>query len=174
MKILSNKKAFSLTELMITSVLLIVLFATALTGFILTKNIFAVDIAKATFQRDAEVVMNKMIEGKGDPSGIRLSETASVTFYSDAGKLTFIGTDGIPRTYSLTNNGTSLQYSEQNGLQKIMYTAPQGALIGLTFSPVDLNPTLCVCIYVSISQVINGKTVLGSLESSIYLRNHSV
>ena len=174
MMILSGKKAFSLTELLITSALLVVLFTTTLAGFVLLKGIFAANIAKATFQRDAEVVMNQIIEGKSDPSGIRLSETASVTFYSDASKLTFIGTDGIQRTYSLTNNGTSLLYSDQNGIQKTMYTAPQGAIIGLTFTPVDLNPTLCVCIYVSISQIINGKTVLGSLESSIYLRNHSV
>ena len=174
MTILSDKKAFTLMELLITSTILILLFTTALTGFVLLRGIFAENIARATFQRDAEVVMNMIIEGKGDPSGVRLSETASVTFYSDASKLTFVGTDGVPRTYSLSSDGTSLLYSDQNGIQNIRYTAPRGAIIGLRFSPVDLNPTLCVSIYVTISQIINGRTVLGALESSIYLRNHSV
>ena len=174
MTISSDKKAFTIMELLITSAVLILLFTTALTGFVLLRGIFAENIARATFQRDAEVVMNMIIEGKGDPGGTRLSETASVTFYSDASKLTFVGTDGVPRTYSLSSDGTSLLYSDQNGVQNIRYTAPRGAIIGLRFSPVDLNPTLCVSIYVTISQVINGRTVLGALESSIYLRNHSV
>ena len=175
MIILSDKKAFSLTELLITGALLIVLLTTALTGFVLLKQIFATNTARAMFQRDAAVIMNKIIEGKSDPSGIRLSEAATVIFYSDASKLTFIGTDGvIKRTYSLNSSGTSLLYSDGNGVQKIMYTAPHGAIVGLMFSPMNLGPTLCVNIYVSVSQVINGRTILGALESSAYLRNHSV
>ena len=171
----SGKKAFSLTELLIASALLITLLATALTGFVLVKQIFATDIAKATFQRDAAVIMSKITEGKGCTNGIRLSEAASVTFYSDTSKLTFIGTDGvIKRTYSLSNGGTRLIYSDTNGVQNTLYTAPPGAVVGLTFGTLNVGAPLCVSIYVSVSKVISGKTVLGAVESSTYLRNHPV
>jgi len=171
---LSCKKAFSLTELLISSALLIVFLITALTGFILVKQIFATDIAKATFQRDAAVIMGKIIDGKGTPNGIRLSEAAAVTFYSDTSKITFIGTDGvIKRMYSLSNGSARLLYSDTNGIQNTLYTAPQGAVVGLTFGTLNVGAPLCISIYVSVSQVINGKTVLGAVESSVYLRNHS-
>ena len=172
---LSDKKAFSLMDLIISSALLIVLFSSALTGFVLLKQIFISNISRTMFQRDAVVIMSKILEGKCGQNGVRLSEAASVTFYSDAGKLTFIGTDGIiKRTYSLSGDSTSILYSDTNGTQSIMYTAPKGAIVALRFSPVNLGPTLCVSIYVSVSQVINGRTALGALESSVYLRNHSV
>ena len=173
MIILSDKKAFSLTEFLIASALLITLFATALTGLVLVKQIFATDIAKATFQRDAAVIMGKITEGQGTTNGVRLSEAASVTFYSDTTKLTFIGTDGvIKRTYSLSSGGTRLLYSDTNGVQNTLYTAPPGAVVGLTFGTLNVGAPLCVSIYVSVSQTMNGKTVLGALESSVYLRNH--
>ena len=110
MIISSDKKAFSLTELLIASAMLIVLLTTTLTGFVLVKHIFAADIAKVTFQRDAAVIMSKITEGKSGSNGIRLSEAASVTFYSDTSKLTFIGTDGVERRYFLNNTGTELWY----------------------------------------------------------------
>ena len=173
----SDKKAFSLTELLIASAILVTLLASTLTGFVLLKNIFAANNAKAGFQRDAEVIVSKIIEGKGDPSGIRLSEAASVAPSGDGSSLTFVGPAGVDvvsRTYSLSGDRTSILYSDQNGQQKIIYKAPQGATVGLTFIPMDLTPTLCVYISVSVSQIINGRIVRGSLESSVYVRNHSV
>ena len=175
MTISSDKKAASLTELLITSALVIALLTTALAGFVFLKQIFATNIAKVTFQRGAAVIMDKIMRGKGDPNpgGIRLSEANTVIFDSDnVGKLTFIGADNIKRMYSLSGDSAKLLYSDENGLQNIMYTAPQGAIIGLKFSPMNIGPTLCVNIYVSVSQVVSGRTVRGALESSAYLRNH--
>jgi hypothetical protein len=175
MIILPDKKAFSLTELLITSVLLIVLLTSTLTGFVLVKHIFAVDIAKATFQRDAAVIMSKITEGKGSPSGIRLSEAATVMTITDTSKLTFIGTDGvIKRTYSVSNAGAGILYSDTNGAQNIIYTAPQGATVGLVFGMPNIGAPFCITIDVTVSKKINGKTVLGALKSSVYLRNHPV
>ena len=173
--ILYDKKAFSLTELMISSALLIVLLTTTLTGFVLVKQIFAADIARTAFQRDAAVIMSKITDWNGSSGGIRLSEAASVTFYSDTGKLTFMGTDGvISRMYSLSSDRTRLLYSDTNGALNTIYTAPQGAVVGLTFGTLNVGAPLCISIYVSVSKVINGRTVLGALESSVYLRNHPV
>ena len=175
MAILSDKKAFFLIEFLVVCALLIVLLATTLTGFVLVKKIFAVNITRATFQRDAAVIMSKIIEGKSGQNGIRLSEAASVTFYSDTSKLTFIGTDGvIKRMYSLSSDGTKVLYSDTNGVQNTMYTAPQGAVVGLTFGTLNVGAPLCISIYVSVSRVMNSRTVLGALESSVYLRNHPV
>ena len=99
---------------------------------------------------------------------------ASIPTIIDVSKLTFIGTDGvINRRYYLNNDGTSILYSDDKGMQKVMYTAPKGAMVGLRFSPVNPGSTiLCVNVYVSVSKLINGRTVLGALESSVYLRNH--
>ena len=171
----STKKAFSLTELLITSAILIVLFTTSLTGFVLLKQIFAENNAKATFQRGAAVIMNKITEWKAASGGIRLSEAAIVeTFVNNTSVIKFIGTDGIHRMYYPSVDNASLLYDEENGVSgKIIYTVPRGAVLGLRFSPVNADAvTLCVNVYVSISQVINGRTVLSALESSVYLKNH--
>ena len=159
-------------ELLIASALLIVLLTTALTGFVLVKKVFATNLAQVALQRDAAVIMARIIEGKGSTGGVRLCEAKSVTFYSDTTKLTFVGTDGINRTYSLGSNSTKVLYTDTNGAQNTIYTAPQGATVGLTFGTLNVGAPLCVSIYVGIYRVIGGKTVLGAVYSSTYLRNH--
>jgi hypothetical protein len=170
-----DKKAFSLTELMTASALLIALLAASLAGFVLVKQVVAAGIAKATFQRDAAVIMSKIAKGKAGTNGIRLSEARSVAFYSDTSMITFTGTDGaVQRTYSLGSGGASLLYSDTSGASSVIHTAPQGAVIGLEFGTLNVGAPLCVSVYVSVSKVIGGKTVFGAVKSSVYLRNHSV
>jgi prepilin-type N-terminal cleavage/methylation domain-containing protein len=176
MSMTSNKKAFTLIELLISSAILVTILTAVLTGFILVKHIFATSIAQSTLQRDAEVMMGKLIQGKAVSGGIRLSEARSVFFYADISRLTFIGPDGvIRRTYSLNTDGTALLYSEENGVQNlVIHTAPQGAVITLEFGPMNVGPPLCSSVYVRVSRVMNGRTVTGALKSSVYLRNHPV
>ena len=171
---------------MITSALLIVLFTAALAGLVLLKRIFATNIVKATFQRDAAVIMNIVIEGKGNPNGVRLSEAKTVDFYNDAitgFTIKFKGADdpitGVNAFYQkyylgVDNDGrTILCYSDDNGVSnKTMYTAPKGAVVTLK-NVFTLNIDY-VIIHVGVSQTIDGRTVLGTLESSVYLRNHIV
>ena len=173
MVILPDKKAFSLTELLITSALLIVLLATALGGFVLVKQIFSVNIAQAALQRNAAVIMGKIIKGDILNDGTRLCEAKSASFISGASKLTFIGIDGvINRTYYLSNDNASLLYSDTNGVRRVIYTVPKGTTIGLSFDTLNVATPLWIGISVSVSQTINGRTVLGALKSSVYLRNH--
>ncbi|MBF0494416.1 MAG: hypothetical protein HQL28_04720 [Candidatus Omnitrophica bacterium] len=171
-----DKKAFTTAELLIASALLIALSATALGGLVLLKPVFTKNMAQSTLQRDAAVLIEKIVDGKPDPGGIRLSESGSVLFYTNADKLTFTGTqDAVKRTYCLNDAGTKLLYSDDNGIQnKVVYAAPEGAVISLRFSPMNAGPTLCVSVYVGISQVVNGKTVAGTLQSSVFLRNHQM
>lgn len=170
---LSNKKAFTLTELMIVSALMAVLLVTTMAGFILVKQVFAVNIAQTMFQRDAAIIMSMIRDGKNVTGGIRLSEATTVTFYADTGKLMFVGPDGvIQRTYYLSTDHTKLYYTDTVGNNITIYTAPSGAVINLTFGTLNVGAPLCVSIYVSVSQTINHKTVLGALQSSVYLRNH--
>ena len=171
---LTDKKAFSITELMVASALLILLLASALSGFVLLKRVFAEDLAKAMFQRDAAIVISKIIDGKAVSGGVRLSEASSVSFYAgDTGKLKFVGTDGVNRTYYHNNGGTNVLYTDDNNIQKTIYTAPPGAFVDVLYSQVNLGPTLCICVYVNINQWINGKVVQGSVGSYVYLRNHT-
>ncbi len=126
MIISSNKKAFTLTELMIVSAMMAVLLVATMAGFILVKQIFAVNIAQTMFQR----------------------------------------------TYHLSTDKTKIYYADTARNNIIIYTAPSGAVINLTFGTLNVGAPLCVSIYVSVSQTINHKTVLGALQSSVYLRNH--
>jgi prepilin-type N-terminal cleavage/methylation domain-containing protein len=176
MSIISNKKAFTLIELLISASILVIVLTAVLTGFILVKHIFATSVTQSTLQRDAEVIVGKLIQGKAVSGGIRLSEARSVIFYADISRLTFTGPDGvIGRTYSLNADRTALLYSEENGVQNlVIHTAPQGAVITLEFGPMNVGPPLCSSVYVSVSRVTNGKTVIGALKSSVYLRNHPV
>ena len=176
MILLPDKKAFSLTELLISSALLIVLLTTALGGFVLVKQIFAVNIAQAALQRSAAVIMGKIIRGDVLKDGTRLCEAEKVILPNDITPiniLTFIGIDGvINRTYYLSNDSTSLLYSDTNGVQRVIYTVSKGTTMGVSFYLENKATPLWIGISVSVSQIINGRTVLGALKSSVYLRNH--
>ena len=177
----NNKKAQTLVELLITSVLVVILMSSALGAFILVKQVFVRDIAAANFQRGANVIMGKIIKGEPESGVIfRLSEAVSYSIPSIA-ELHFVGTDTIERWYCLTSdsNGTYLSYYHPgwfNGLGEKIYTIPPGATITLRFRYLtgSIFTNIDVGIDVALSQNILGKNISGSATTVVNIRNHSV
>ncbi len=143
-----------------------------------SQRFYRSNIAGANFQRNANLLMSKIIKGKREPGGIfRLSEAASYNLVS-IGELHFVGTDGIERWYWVNGSGTSVTYHHPtfNGVQnEVIYTAPAGAVITLRFwIPTGaVYSNICVGIDAAIAQMILGKPVTGSATTMINLRNHA-
>ena len=182
----NHKKAQTLAELLITSVLVIILIGSALGAFILIKQVFVRDIAAANFQRDANVIMKKIIKGEPESGGIfRLSEAVSynlkINSITGLTELHFVGTDGIERWYCLSSDSTGVWISyhhpgwfTQNG-EKI-YKVPPGAKATLRFwlPSGSVFTNIDVGIDVAVSQNILGKNLSGSTTTIVNIRNHFV
>ena len=175
---LKNRKAQTLVELLITSVLVIILISSALGAFMLVKQIYSTSIAQANLQRDANIIMRKIIKGERESGGIfRLSEAVTYSIKS-IGELHFVGTDNTERWYYLNNTGTSILYHHPGFAvqDEVIYTAPPGAVITLRFWPPSgsVFTNIDVGIDVAVSQNILGKNISGSVTTIVNLRNHFV
>lgn len=173
---LKNRKAHTLAELLIASVIVVLLTGSTLGAFIFVKQISATSIAQANLQRDANVIMKKITKGGRESGGIfRLSEAVS---YSITGisELHFVGTDGIERWYYLNDTGTSVLYHHPgfSSQDEVIYTAPQGASITLRFWQPSggIFTNIDVGIDVAVSQSILGKNISGSVTTIVNIRNH--
>lgn len=191
-----NNKAFTLIELLMATGISVLLLGLVLSIFITTKQFYVTNIVGQNLQRDADIILNKIIRGGREPAGIfRLSEATScasstiplATFAcpESLSQLSFAGIDGKKRWVQLSGDGKSIIYHHPtvNGDQdQIIYTAPRGAVLTLRFwirtlpnsiipDPVFFN--IDVGIDVAITQTILNRTVSGSASTMINLRNHS-
>ena len=183
MLMLKNRKAQTLTELLISSALIITLISSTLGAFILVKQVFVRDIVAANLQRDANVIMKKLIKGEREAGGIfRLSEAVSYHI-PDPNKISELHFMSLPpdtneRRYYLNAAGTSILYHHPGFPvnDEVIYTAPQGAAIKLRFwtPPGSMFTNIAVGIDVAVSQNMSGKNVSGSVTTIVNIRNHFV
>ena len=180
---LENRKAQSLIELLISSALVITLISSTLGAFILVKRVFIRDIVEANLQRDANVIMKKLIKGEREAGGIfRLSEASSYNITTNGAtgvtELHFFGTDDIERWYYLNSAGTSILYHHPGftNPEEVIYAAPQGATITLRFwtPPGSMFTNIAIGIDVAVSQTMFGKKISGSVTTIVNIRNHFV
>jgi len=180
---MKSKIAHTLTEFLITFALVIILITSTVGAFVLIKHIFASDTMAANLQRDANLIMEKILKGKRESTGIfRLSEAFTYRIVSIS-ELHFTGTDGIERWFRLGNTSTSVIYHHPTAAgttDETIYTAPSGATITLRFS-IPVGPQysgVVVGIDVAILQNknISGaiKTVSSSASTYVNIRNHAV
>lgn len=184
----NNIKAFTVVELLISSTITVILITSVFGAFVLAKQIYVSSIAQANLQRDAAIILEKIIRGEKEPGGtFRLSEAMAYNIAS-LSKLEFNGTDNPPpqaptRWYYLNNAATSILYHHPTAggtREEVIYTAPQGGGIVLRFwphpvsSPADSVYTgVVVGIDVAVSSNLFGKTIVGSATTMINIRNHS-
>jgi hypothetical protein len=182
---LKNRKAQSLTELLVSSALVITLISSTLGAFILVKQVFVRDIVEANLQRDANVIMKKLIKGEREAGVIfRLSEAVSYSIVingmTGVTELHFMSPspDTNDRWYYLNAAGTSVLYHHPGFPvnDEVIYTAPQGAVITLRFwtPPGSMFTNIAVGIDVAVSQNMSGKNVSGSVTTIVNIRNHFV
>lgn len=189
-----NNRAFSITELL-TALGISAILCTGVYGtYITAQQFYARTISEQGLQRDAAILMDTIIKGKTPMPGTiyRLSEGSS--FYQlSPSEIRFVGVDGKCRGWRLSADGASVIHylidpssiypsclfyaslgclacgNEQDDV--IVYTAPQGAALGLRFW--QLASATSVGIDVGISRQTAGRTVSGSVSTIVNMRNHS-
>lgn len=162
---------------MISSALVLILIISAFGIFILVRKTQMISINEGNFQRDASIILARIIKGTRESGGIyRLSEAASYQINSIS-DMTFTCADGSSRRYYLNGDSTSLLYQSGNSpsYTTTVYTAPAGAVITLRFwTPSgDVYTNTSMGIDVAVSQPILDRTVSGSVTTLVNIRNHS-
>ncbi|MDP3791853.1 MAG: hypothetical protein Q8R38_07410 [Candidatus Omnitrophota bacterium] len=174
--IITSRKAHSLTELLIASVIVVFLFISAIGAFMLTQNAYSDSIATYNLQRDINIALATMIRGVKEPAGtfgLRSGAPSSTTPAMPSTEIQFIqpGDDPpIVRKFFLTNNTIVYESPTQNPTQKVIYTPPGNSNVTLTFSEPSADEQL-VTIYVSVLQQRGGRSSVGSVTTNVNLRN---
>ena len=157
---MSNKKAHTLTELLIASTLVILLIASVLGSFVFANSIYKTSVIRENLQRNAFVAMGKIIKGGYETSNpstgvIRLAEAKFCGFtlhYPPAlGETVTIpnstiyfstladpepSTNPYHRWFILDSTKTSIIYHHPTSsvpMDEVIYAAPAGATITLNF-----------------------------------------
>ncbi len=186
-----NITAFSLLETLMAVAFTSIMFVAVYNTYNMAKQAYNSGIAGQALQDGANLILARIIQGGTEPTGIyRLSEGVSYTPINSS-RINFVGVDGLTRSYS-TNGGagdaTQVIYSHPCGacatsstvlglanyVDEIIYRAPTGAIINLTFDP-GTNPLytgVSVTVYVALQQNVGGRTVSGTTSTMILLRNH--
>lgn len=168
-------KAHTLTELLIASTILIILFASCFGTFILTKTICYTSTAEYEIQRDVNTIMTRIIKGvkeQTDVFGLRSAKSYSIPSVS---QINFVGIDNNTRSYLLNNNAITYISPMQSPQQKTIYTAPADSDSILRFwNPYAgqiNNDNATVGIYLSVSRRVGDRTVSGSSSTYVNLKN---
>ena len=194
MKIDLNHRSYTLTELLISSVLVIILFGTALGTYVLTKHIYVDCIASANLQRDIAIVARKITQGidggvdnSGHPYLCGLTSAKSYTIVSPT-HVDFRGSDGNMRTIQIGNppdqNKIIFMKANEtyaNALQHPLYTAPASSTLSLLFWParffdgtttpgVTIPGPESIAFYISVLQQVIGHNASASLRTTVNLR----
>ena len=173
-----NDKGMTFVELLVSLSISVLLIGSVLATYMASNEFYAVDVTGQTLQRDADNILNKIIKGKIEPTGVfRLSEATSYNQVS-VSELQFTGTDQTIRWYGLSEDEKSVIYHHptSSGVRdEIIYTASAGITPALRFwipSGVQFTDT-GIGIDVALTQNVNGRAISGSATTMINIRNHS-
>ena len=173
---LRNKKAFTVVEVLISSSIVVIIFASTLGAFILLKKVSWTWIAEVNVQQTCSTIAAKIIRGNGESGnlvGLRSAKSFTLPVVTPAGsRINYAGMDGNTRSYFLS--GSTIQYISptQSPNQQTVYTAKPFQAIALTFwEPTGISDHQTVGIQVSVSQT--KPSVTGRVTTYINLRNMS-
>lgn len=167
-----NKRAHTMAELLVASVIVILLFASTFGAFMITKSVYYGSIVEYNLQRDVNVLTNRILRGLkegGTAYGLRSAKsytTPSIT------EIDFVGTDDNTRRVFLSNNSIIYESATQSPTQKTIYTIPANTAMVLRFwQPTGYTDNETVGIYISLSKAVGSRTATGSLSTYVNIRN---
>lgn len=176
-KRIMNKDAHTLTELLVASVIVVLIFASVLGAFLLSKGVYRDSIEGCNLQRDVNNLLATMTRGIKEQGGgtFGLRSAASIPspgLFPSPGQntISFAGTDTNTRMFFVKNNTVVYDSPTQNPREYVIYTAPANSSITLRFMPGSADQQL-VYLYLSVTQQIGNRTASGSAETYINLRN---
>jgi len=177
---MADKKGFTLTEVMIVSILTVVIFTSALGVFVMARNLYVSSLASQELQRDASLIMTQILKGS-EGGTTRYGVRAASGFTpptSSLDRLDYTGTDGNTRSLYLSSGTIVYESPTESPTTHTLYAAPAGTVLTLWFwEPVNSSGTLLypdheiISIYVGITKTVSGRTMSGSLATSVNIRN---
>lgn len=167
-----NRAGFTLIELVVSvAISAVVIFAISSIIIFTAKT-----VSESGIERGLQIDMNNLAHqitgGAFDPGGIDFGLRGSVS-YNIVSSQQVDFTDTIGTLRSFIASGNSLIYSSptQSPPQNVIYTAPAGSTLNVIFSASSTNNL--VNISMSVTRTVGGKTLTGSVVTSVYLRNVS-
>lgn len=154
------------------SVLSVVLFASVIGIFVVTKTLYLTGMTDQEFQRDVDWVMGRMVAGLKE-GGARYGLRPAVSFtIPGVTEIDFAGTDGGVRKYYLSANSVVYESPAQTPNVQTIFTAPSGAVVTLRFwEPAGYPDHQTIGIYLAIIKQVSGRNISGSLTTYVNLRN---
>ena len=175
-----DRKAQTLTELLIASVLTVIFFTSAMEIFVLGRNYYATGSAGQNLQRDVNGVIGRIVKGVKEnttKTGLRSAKSFTNPIVLPT-SIEFIGSDGATRRYYTGAGGIYYYSSILSPTDKLIYATPANSVLTLQFSePMDAFGNLLysghelISIYLSITQTVSDNKVSGSISTYVNLRN---
>jgi hypothetical protein len=166
-----ERRAQTLPEMLIASAIAVVFFTSAMGIFVIGKVMYESSMAAQELQRGVDGVVATMIRGiaeNGTKAGIRSAKTVTIPSISEAD---FVGTDGTTRKFYLGSGGIVYDSPQQSPNPQTIYTTPSNSTITLRFWKLSATNNETVGIYLAVSRVVSGKTVSGSLQTYVNIKN---
>jgi prepilin-type N-terminal cleavage/methylation domain-containing protein len=162
-KMAMKKRGFSLIELLITITIMLFVLAGILALYLMSITTWHRGSTQIGLQRQASIVMERMVRGVDGRNGIR--EATSVSGLAVAGTIQYTsGIDGIQRSFSLT--GTDITYDPDTSVAGNEY-AVASDITALTFTQ---NASL-ITINMAMQDQVQGQAVDVDLSTTVRLRN---
>ena len=140
-----DKKAFTLSELMIASILILIIMFSAATVLVLTSRFYLLSSRQAALQQEADIIIARLVRGEPAAAGapvIGLSEAAptQLTPPLDMARIDFLTIDDLihPKRYYWVKAANNIQYIDSVGNNTIIYAPPLGS--GIVIDELDFWP----------------------------------
>ena len=169
-----HAKGYTLTEILFSSVILLLILITVAGASLMLKNICHASIVAHTLQRDATIIMGYIIKSapaENACTGLRSAASYSLPVVSPAGSaIDFVDPDNTARRYYLSGNTIMYASGTIWPSPQALYTAPANTTVTLLFWPASIDGET-VGVYVALVQSFSGKPIAGSLKTFVNLRN---
>lgn len=167
-----NRRGYTLIELLISSGIVTILFASAIGGFVLLYNVINYSLEEYGLQRSANVAMNRIIRNVGEGGALHGLRSAKSFTIPSPSEIDYTGTDGVVRTYRLNQRSIIYDNPSRWPYHITIFTAPANSVVTLRFwQPPEYLDNETVGIYIGITRPIAGRTVSGSASTYVNLRN---
>ncbi|MDD5428681.1 MAG: type II secretion system protein [Candidatus Omnitrophica bacterium] len=176
---MKTEKGFTLTEILIVSVLTVVIFASVIGVFTMARSLYVSSIAGQEAQRDAELIMSKIIRG-AEAGATRYGVRSAFEFTppTSISRLDYENTDGNARSLYVSSGNIIYESPTESPTVKTLYAPPANTSVTLWFwEPVTSSGTPVypdhemISIYVAVTKTLSGRTVAGSVATSVNVRN---
>ena len=177
---MTAKKGFTLSEVLVVCVLTVVVFTSVLGVFVMGKSLYVSSMAGQEAQRDAGLIMSKIIKGpEGGATRYGLRSAAGFTPPTSINSIAYTGADGNARSFYLSSGSIFYQSPTESPTTQTLYSPPANTAVTLWFwepvtsggSPVYADHEM-LSVYVAVTKTLSaGKTVSGSISTSVNVRN---